>query len=322
MAAIKFKGRALEMADGQSVLDALLAAGEQHPYSCRTGACQACLARVCSGSPPAAWQAGLSETLKARGFFLACQATCPPEDVEITGADDLPQFQLRLEQVDRVASNIAILRLTSDTPIDYEPGQFIQVSRGDGLTRSYSLASAPGGPYLELHIRRVDGGAMSEQLFAAAPGLSLRARGPGGSCFYVAGRPEQPILLAGTGTGLAPLLGIARRALSAGHTGPITLVHGALVEEGLYASETLSALARAHENFTYIGCVKNRGAGDANAHVTVGDVSELVLSLARPIQKGRFFLCGAPDIVTGLRKKLFLAGVSLKDILADAFVTR
>ena len=34
----------------------------------------------------------------------------------------------------------------------------------------------------------------------------------------------------------------------------------------------------------------------------------------------RAYLCGDPDLVLSLRKKLFLAGLSLKDIHADAFL--
>ena len=50
----------------------------------------------------------------------------------------------------------------------------------------------------------------------ARPGEAVRLQGPVGECFYVPGQPEQPLLLAGTGTGLAPLYGIVRDALAAG----------------------------------------------------------------------------------------------------------
>jgi len=318
MAAITFKDRSIDVAEGQSVLEALLAAGEAHPHSCKTGACQACVARACSVAPPTSWQTGLSEPLKARGFFLTCQATSPPQGLEVATADDLPRFSLRVNSVSLPASNIAVLHFQSDQPLAYEPGQFIQLSREDGLTRSYSLASVPADGQLELHVRRVPGGAMSEHLHAATQGHTFTARGPGGNCFYVAGRPEQTLILAGTGTGLAPLLGIARHALAEGHTGPITLIHGALSSEGLYASPRLQTLAKQHENFKYVGCVKE--AEEASDDLHVGDVSALVLQLTKATPRARFFLCGPPDLVNGLRKQVFLAGANLRDILADAFV--
>ena len=36
----------------------------------------------------------------------------------------------------------------------------------------------------------------------------------------------------------------------------------------------------------------------------------------------RVFLCGNPDLVNLLRKKVFLAGAAMKDIYSDAFVMR
>lgn len=135
-------------------------------------------------------------------------------------------------------------RLVVDPSFAYEPGQFLTLLRGDGLARSYSIASQPDDEHLELHVRLVPGGAMSGWLASPeALGAALQVRGPSGSCFYVKGRPEQPLLLAGTGTGLAPLWAIARAALAAGHTGPIRLFHGARSAAGLYFIDELSDLA-------------------------------------------------------------------------------
>src|SRR5205085_691623 len=139
------------------------------------------------------------------------------------------------------------------------------VRPGDGLVRSYSLASLhspPGLPagdtLLELHVRKVTGGQMSKWLHDdVAVGEPLELRGPSGDCFYVAGRPVQPILLIGTGTGLAPLYAIARDALRHGHTGPIRLYHGGLDPSGLYHVDELRRLAATHSNFEYVPCVMN-----------------------------------------------------------------
>ncbi len=323
MAKVIWKGRPLEVSDGQSLLDALLASGESHPNSCRTGACQSCLVRAARAQPPSAWQGGLSGTLKARGFFLACQAVAPDEGLEISTSDELPRFALRVTRVVCPAPGIALVFLNREADFSYEPGQFLQLSREDGLTRSYSLASLPADGHLELHVKLIPGGAMSHHLHTAQPGQILQARGPGGSCFYVSGRAEQPLLLAGTGTGLAPLLGIVRQALGCGHTGPITLIHGSLSVEGLYGLPLLEELAGRYPNFSYVGCVKNADTGLVAAEkswLQIGDVSDLVVNYTRANAKARFFFCGPPELVNGLRKRVFLAGASMKEILADAFV--
>jgi hypothetical protein len=52
----------------------------------------------------------------------------------------------------------------------------------------------------------------------------------------------------------------------------------------------------------------------------VGALDALIKeSCPRPVG-WRAWLCGNPDLVLSLRKKLFLAGLALKEIHADAFL--
>jgi NAD(P)H-flavin reductase len=159
---------------------------------------------------------------------------------------------------------------------------------------------------------------MSGWLFdEARPGDAVELQGPAGECFYVPGRPEQPLLLAGTGTGLAPLYGIARDALAHGHTGPLWLFHGAVEASGLYLVDELRELRARHPHFQYRPSVLR---GPERVGVTVGALDALIQETCpRPVG-WRAFLCGDPARVLSLRKKLFLAGLSLKDIHADAFL--
>ena len=159
---------------------------------------------------------------------------------------------------------------------------------------------------------------MSGWLFdEARPGDVLELQGPAGECFYVPGRPEQPLLLAGTGTGLAPLYGLVRDALARGHTGPIWLFHGAVEASGLYLVEELRELQSRYSCFQYRPCVLR---GQERVGVTVGALDALIQEACPRPRGWRAYLCGDPDLVLSLRKKLFLAGLSLKDIHADAFL--
>jgi ferredoxin-NADP reductase len=321
MSIITWQGRALACAPGETVLDCLLRAGVPAASSCRTGACQTCVLRAARGRPPEASQKGLKETWRAQGLFLACQCV-PEEDIEVAPADALPSADVTVRRIERHAAAVARIYLECASPFDYRAGQFIHLSRGDGLTRSYSLASVSGeDPLLEIHVKRVPSGAMSGFLHEALrPGDTLTVRGPAGDCFYVEGRPDQPLVLAGTGTGLAPLLGIARDALARGHRGPIRLHHGASARGGLYADAELRDLARRHPAFEYAPCVRDSDGEESGPPVTVGSIDEAVLAVIRERRGCRVFLCGPPERVLGLRKAVFLAGVSMRDIHADAFI--
>lgn len=317
MTQVKHEGRWYPLEQDESVLDGLLRQGVNVPHSCKAGACQSCLMRAERGEVPAKAQVGLKETLKAQGYFLAC--ACRPEnELEVAGAGAELRVPARITSLERLSDSVLRVRLRPEQRFEYRAGQYVSLLRADGLARSYSLASLPNEEELELHVRRVEGGLMSGWLFDEAQlGDVLDLQGPTGECFYVPGRPEQPLLLAGTGTGLAPLYGIVRDALAQGHTGPIWLFHGAVEASGLYLVEELRALQSRYTQLQYRPSVLR---GPERVGVGVGAL-EVLLKEACPRPVGwRAFLCGAPDLVLSLRKKLFLAGLSLKEIHADAFL--
>lgn len=316
MARITYQGRTFESRPGETVLDCLERGGKAPPSSCRSGHCQSCLMRATAGEVPADAQKGLKDAWKVEGLFLAC-ACKPASNLAIADVDaDRIAVRATLVARERLSHEVVRLRLRPAEPFGYRAGQFVSLVRDDGLTRPYSLASLPGDDTLELHVRRVAGGQMSSWLCdAIEPGDELRVRGPSGECFYVA-EPDQPLLLAGTSTGLAPLLGVVRDALGQGHEGPITLLHGSLREDGLYLGAELAALARAHDNLTVVRCVLH---GPASGGVVVGSLEALLL--AQPdLKRSRAWLCGAPGLVTPLKKKLFIAGMPLRAIATDPFL--
>ena len=316
MPTLTFEGHDFECEPGETVLDALLRQGVEVPSSCRAGACQACLLRAESGELPAAAQAGLKDSLRVQGYFLAC-ACRPTEPLVVAPATSL-ETAATITELRLLSPTVLGVRLKPQRPLDYLAGQYIQLRRPDGLTRSYSLASLPGDGDLELHVRRVAGGQMSGWLFEEAQaGHEVTLRGPAGSCFYVAGRSEQPLLLAGTGTGLAPLVGICRDALQQGHSGPIQLFHGAHAAEGLYLEAELELLCQQHPNLAYHRTVLE---GPLRDGLGQGSLEQAIASTHTSLRGWRGFVCGSPGVVTRLKKQLFLAGVSNRDILADAFL--
>lgn len=308
----------LAVEPGETALDALLRGGVAVPNSCRAGACQSCRLRASAGTPPAASQVGLKATLRERGHFLACLCR-PEEDLTIAVGDDPPR-PATVREVTMLTADVARVRLQTHTPLPYRAGQFITLLRGDGLARSYSLASVPGlDEALELHVRVLPHGRMSQWIaHELQPGAELSVRGPEGDCFYIESDPAQPLLLVGTGTGLAPLYGVARDALRRGHTGPITLIHGAVTPAGLYLQDVLEDMSREHDNFSYLRCALH---GEATADLEIGGIEAVTARRLPKLTGHRVFVCGDPERVAALRKQSFLRGARMNEIFADAFVT-
>jgi CDP-4-dehydro-6-deoxyglucose reductase, E3 len=319
MATLTLDQRSIPISDGQTVLEALEAAGVAVASACRSGVCQTCMVQASGGAIPEAAQAGLSAPRRRLGYLLAC--VCRLEgDLALRSVDAGAELQASIVSREAIA-DVLVLHLALTGPLDFQAGQFITLLREDGIGRPYSIASLPGEATLELHVRHLAGGAMSEWLAHAPIGAGLRVRGPFGECIYIdgEGEGERPLLLAGTGTGLAPILGILRAALARGHQGPITVIHGARSPEALYRLEFLRALAAAHDHVTVIASALTGEAAGVVAEPVEGLLAAQAQGLAERAQ-ARAYLCGDPGFVQRARRQLFLAGLSMRRIHADAFL--
>jgi len=316
---VELEGKSYAVEPDETVLDALLRQGVDAPYSCKSGTCQSCLMRVVTGTPPEASQVGVKESLKMRGFFLPC--VCRPESDLVIAKPDAADVAAAatIISTDALSHDVVRLLLKTESPFDYRSGQFVNLVREDGLIRSYSVASLPHrDEHLELHIRKIPGGKMSNWIHSEVqPGDRVQVRGPSGDCFYLPANRDQNLLLVGTGTGLAPLYGIIQDAIHHQHRGQIALFQGALNHTGLYLVDELCALTRQHAQLNYHRCLVQ---GEPSEQIEVGALDQIIFKHHPKLKDWRVYLCGNPDLVTMLRKKVFLAGASMKEIHSDAFI--
>lgn len=314
MPIVTYAGVSYAAAPGEAVLDTLLRHNVPVSNSCRAGACQSCMLRASAGTISPQAQRGLKATLVEQGYFLSCSMV-PEDDLLIEPATGI-EMRASIASLERLTPTVLRARLRLPEPLAYRAGQYVTLRRDDGLSRSYSLASLPNEDTLELHVRLAPHGRMSGWLFnEARAGDALTLRGPAGDCFYTAGKADQPLLLAGTGTGLAPLAGILRDALRNGHAGPIHLYHGSRTREGLYLQAEIEALTLINANLHYRTIVPEDD-DVSTAAALVGAIAGDHPSLAG----WRGFICGNPPAVSALKKKLFLSGMSSREIFSDAFL--
>jgi CDP-4-dehydro-6-deoxyglucose reductase, E3 len=319
---IHFEGQPFELSPGETVLAGLERQGKKLPSFCRTGVCQTCVVRAVRGQPPANSQAGLADSWVERGCFLACQCV-PSESLDVEPWDAVATFASRVVGVERLSFGVRRVELDAPPGLTYRAGQFVQIERPGGVLRPFSLASIPGSGRLELHVALRPGGAISEWL-ETATGQTLSLRGPFGECFYFDNEPDRPLLLAGTGTGLAPLIGIVRAALAAQHRAPIHLYHGGADLDGLYLWRELVALSERWPELRVFGSVLS---GDVAAAISTARCQVLSESLDRLIlndpldfARCRVYLCGSPAVVQRLRQRIYLSGAPRSRIHCDPFV--
>jgi NAD(P)H-flavin reductase/ferredoxin len=304
--------------EGVSVLDCLTARGVPVPSSCRTGVCQTCLMRAVKGRVPEKAQAGLKSTLVAQNYFLPCSCF-PEEDIEVVlPAEGMGKQEAKVTRIEYLNADILGIRIKPAQRFEYRAGQFINFYKDANTVRSYSMASVPAlEDELFLNVRKVPNGQVSNWIFDHLKvGDNITISEALGDCFYVAGNPQQNILLIGTGSGLAPLYGILRDALQNGHTGAISLYHGNVSADGFYLVSDLKKLAADHPNLSYTPCVSE---GEAPPGVACGMVLDVALKNHPDLTNWRIFLCGNPNMVNAAKRETFLSGASMQNIFADPF---
>jgi len=318
---ILYEGYTLEIDDSETVLECLERNGHRLASSCRSGICQSCLMQGEPGRIPAIAQRDLSPSQQAQGYFLAC--VCRPAEPLSVARIDPARLQVAAEiaDVSAITNHVYQLALKPAVPTPYYAGQFFNLILPDGTRRSYSAATPPCDEgTIRFHIGILPGGAFSNWVSTEARrGQAVLRQGPLGKCCYVPGNTTHtPLLLAGTGTGLAPLYGILEAALADGHPGPIHLFHGALNAAGLYLHEQLCELAERNPKLHYHPCALHDNADRDDIHL--GDMQDHILLSLPKLTGYQVYLCGHPDFVKAMQRKTFLAGASLRDIHADAFL--
>jgi CDP-4-dehydro-6-deoxyglucose reductase, E3 len=319
MISVDFEGEALALDEGETLLECIERHGHSVTSSCRSGVCQSCLMHCEAGQMPPAATAGLGPAQRAQGYFLSC--VCRPVAPLRVARIDPARLQVSgvVAGVQALGPRVRSLTIKLERPVDFFAGQFFNLILEDGTLRSYSAAAPPNeDSTVTFHIGLLPGGRFSAWASEQAQaGSRLRLQGPLGKCCYVPGvESHRPLLLAGTGTGLAPLLGIALAAIEDKHPGSIHLFHGALDPGGLYLHEELTLLANEHPQLHYHPCALN----GERAGVYTGNLQDRVFAHLPSLAGHQVYLCGHPDFVKAMQRKCFLAGASLPDIHADAFL--
>ena len=323
-------GQQFEAAEDTTILQAALDAGYLLPYGCRDGACGACKGRILEGSVDygKASPNTLTEAEKDAGLALFCCAT-PRTDLlleckQITHSSDIPVKKLpcRVQRLEKVASDVMILevKLPASEKFQFRAGQYIDFLLPGNRRRSFSIANSPhGADHLELHIRHIDGGAFTGQVFNQMKEKDiLRFEGPLGS-FFLREESVKPVVLLAGGTGFAPIKSIVEHVLQAGIERPMVLYWGARNRDGLY----LDALAKSWEKmlagFKYVPVLSDMPAGEGWQGRT-GLVHQAVMGDLPDLSGHQVYACGAPAMIDAARADFVSkCGLPEEEFFADAF---
>ncbi|TWI69987.1 ferredoxin-NADP reductase [Pseudoduganella lurida] len=200
----------------------------------------------------------------------------------------------------------------------------VRLTAPDGYQarRSYSIASAPGAPELELAVELLADGEVSGWFHdAAQPGDTLDVRGPLGGHFVWQPAQPGPLLLLAGGSGVVPLVSIARAWRDAGAPVPALLLHSGRAWDSLAFRDELTAIAAGHPAFRFVTTVTRQPPSVPGPDYTRrldGAMLEEVLAQwgHAPAQ---CYVCGANPFVEAAAQLLVARGVPPRAIRTERY---
>jgi CDP-4-dehydro-6-deoxyglucose reductase len=318
-------GREFSATAVESLVDAALSAGITIPHSCKTGRCSTCKCKVLQGVATALQtETGLTDAEKAEGWILSCVRSAQTDltlEVEDLGDVVLPPSKTlpcRISSIDRLATDVVrvLLRLPPTTDFRSIPGQYIDVIGPAGVRRSYSLANAnTADKTMELHIRAVDGGVMSDYWFKQAKANDLlRFNGPLGT-FFLRGLDQLHLVFLATGTGIAPVKAMLESLVNiVPEQAPqsVSVFWGGRTAEDLYFDP--QAILAGHR---FVPVLSRAAAGWAGVS---GYVQNALLATQPDLARTAVYACGSDAMIRSAKASLLAAGLPNKRFFADAFV--
>lgn len=122
---VNIGGQSVAVAPGESLLVACERAGVPVTPSCRAGACQSCLMRATSGTPPTGAQAGLKPAHKIQGYFLAC--ICHPREELSCEVGDIDSFRgtATISSIDLIGPDVVSVKWHRPAGLDFFAGCYV-----------------------------------------------------------------------------------------------------------------------------------------------------------------------------------------------------
>lgn len=309
-----------------SILDNALANGISLEHSCKTGQCGVCATRVMAGNTEVLKsEISLNAQQREQGFVLTC-CRAATTDLQLD-SEDLPELQgltvktcpARIDAIDYLNSSVirVVLRTPPNNSLQFLPGQYVSVIGPNSLRRSYSVANAPRADNkIELHIKKVEGGAFSQYWFEQAKVNDLlRFEGPLGTFFVRSPAPKKLLLLA-TGTGLAPVKSILEQfiQIDAAKRPEIHVYWGNRNDADIYTDlhDLTGPNVQAH-------LLLSRPGPEWTGRT--GYVQQAILEDKHDLSECAVYACGSISMIESAKAALIQSGLPSHKFHSDAFVS-
>jgi ring-1,2-phenylacetyl-CoA epoxidase subunit PaaE len=208
----------------------------------------------------------------------------------------------------------------------FKPGQYLTLSAnvdGQDVRRSYSICSAPGEAMLKVGVKKVADGRFSRFVNEVlSVGDTIRVMPPEGRFTSLAGERHDYLLIA-SGSGITPMLSIAKTVLAHEPASTVTLVYGNRTTDTIMFREELQDLKDAHMRRFSLVNLLSREKQDVdllNGRIDGERIRRMAeLGLIDPFSSDGVFLCGPGEMIDDVSSALKDLGVEPDRIRFERF---
>ncbi|MCG7495434.1 hybrid-cluster NAD(P)-dependent oxidoreductase [Vibrio sp. Of7-15] len=203
---------------------------------------------------------------------------------------------------------------------EFKPGQFITLGvdiNGQKEHRAYSISSLPKQDRLQLTVKRVDGGIVSNHLIDHFKlGDSAVALSPAGEFNSMDCQHGDKVVLISAGCGITPVMSMAKNWLENQPNIDINFIHVARDEDNLIYLKNLLELADKHPHFHLNVLLKNT----TNSRFQQGRMDQDWLeSLCPDLTQRTVFLCGPIGFMEDVKSYIEVTGFDMTHFYQESF---
>jgi len=214
---------------------------------------------------------------------------------------------------------------------NYKPGQFLTLLltvHGEKIRRSYSLCSAPGiDEYSAITIKRVVNGKASNFLAdKIKSGDVIEVMEPAGTfTTEVNSKNKRNIVLIGAGSGITPLMGIAKAVLGNEPNSTVFMIYGNRNENTIIFKNQIAQLENKFVNRFKANHILSQPSSSWTSHkgrLSQSEVIKLIEEFPKfDLKSAEYFICGPEGMMDAAQNALQLLNVPKEKVRKESFVS-
>lgn len=246
----------------ESILEAALRSGVNLNYSCNSGGCGECKARIITGEYEEIHHHDyvLKESEKLQQQLLLCSIAATSDMVieaaEALGVQDIHQQHInaKVARIERIGSDYVVLHIRTPRTksLRFLAGQSVRLVNSAGSEKTLFIASCPcNGMILQFHLHRQHSDVFTDYVFNSLQvGEALEIIGPDGA-FTLDETSQRSVVLVAESTGFAPIKSLIEHAIALDRPQSMQLYWVAVENGGHYQSNYCRAWEDAFDMFVY-----------------------------------------------------------------------